>query len=65
MEKENLLMFLEKAFELNKELVNEAWIAWLKKPAREAWQTEDGDGFKDFLLQFLDEKLEEEKKKLN
>jgi hypothetical protein len=53
------LGFYQVAIKAQKQMVEEAWVAWEKKPAQDLYP----NGFKDFLLEYLDEQVKEMYKK--
>lgn len=56
---EELLKFLTTAYAAQKQMIAEAWEVWTSDGTiQEAWQNgENGDGFKDFLINFINEDL--------
>jgi hypothetical protein len=55
-----LYLYLKRIVEIQKEVTELAYKAWLHKPFKETYQNEEGDGFKDFLIEFIDEEFEKE-----
>lgn len=56
----DFLKFFETAMRAQKQTIEEAWKVWKRKPAQELYK----DGFKEYLLEHIDNEIKEKYKEL-